>query len=375
MAVQDPREISRQKGLGVNYSGNSTSNGEKKTTTKDKKSKTNKNTKSLRYPYAMLTDSTDYLKIDIAEYKAPGATIEGLSKIVPTTNEKGEVTKTTVTATSEKDFTAGLKSIAAKTGTSINKGQLKKPLHTIYLPIPQQLSDTSSVNWDNSTLNPIEAFGVAAAGSVMKAGDAANAIANATEAVKLLTEKVGLVAGNDQMRQAITAALAGTAVGALGGNVSGSQLVSRATGQVFNPNLELLFQGVNLRSFPFSFDIFPRNQKEAEVVKEIIRTLKISMAAKKNSTNDAQSGIFISAPRVFQLTYMKGRNKHPFLNKFLPMALTSMNLSYTASNTYSTFYDGTPTHMKLDLVFKELNPVYFEDYIELQISGDQSVGY
>jgi len=375
MAVQDPREISRQKGLGVNYSGNSTSNGEKKTTTKDKKSKTNKNTKSLRYPYAMLTDSTDYLKIDIAEYKAPGATIEGLSKIVPTTNEKGEVTKTTVTATSEKDFTAGLKSIAAKTGTSINKGQLKKPLHTIYLPIPQQLSDTSSVNWDNSTLNPIEAFGVAAAGSVMKAGDAANAIANATEAVKLLTEKVGLVAGNDQMRQAITAALAGTAVGALGGNVSGSQLVSRATGQVFNPNLELLFQGVNLRSFPFSFDIFPRNQKEAEVVKEIIRTLKISMAAHKNSTNDGQSGIFISAPRVFQLTYMKGRNKHPFLNKFLPMALTSMNLSYTASNTYSTFYDGTPTHMKLDLVFKELNPVYFEDYIELQISGDQSVGY
>jgi len=375
MAVQDPREISRQKGLGVNYSGNSTSNGEKKTTTKDKKSKTNKNTKSLRYPYAMLTDSTDYLKIDIAEYKAPGATIEGLSKIVPTTNEKGEVTKTTVTATSKKDFTAGLKSIAAKTGTSINKGQLKKPLHTIYLPIPQQLSDTSSVNWDNSTLNPIEAFGVAAAGSVMKAGDAANAIANATEAVKLLTEKVGSVAGNDQMRQAITAALAGTAVGALGGNVSGSQLVSRATGQVFNPNLELLFQGVNLRSFPFSFDIFPRNQKEAEVVKEIIRTLKISMAAHKNSTNDAQSGIFISAPRVFQLTYMKGRNKHPFLNKFLPMALTSMNLSYTASNTYSTFYDGTPTHMKLDLVFKELNPIYFEDYIELQISGDQSVGY
>jgi len=377
MAVQDPREISRQKGLGVNYSDNSTSNGEKKTTTKDKKSKTNKNTKSLRYPYAMLTDSTDYLKIDIAEYKAPGAKIEGLTTTKDIIDEKGKKVRTEVVASndSNNNFVKNVGSIAAKTGTASNKGQLKKPLHTIYLPIPQQLSDTSSVNWDNSTLNPIEAFGVAAAGAVMKAESLGGAVAKVGSAVDLLIGKGTAAAQNEQVRQAITAALAGTAVGAAGGNVSGSQLVSRATGQVFNPNLELLFQGVNLRSFPFSFDIFPRNQKEAEVVKEIIRTLKISMAAHKNSTNDAQSGIFISAPRVFQLTYMKGRNKHPFLNKFLPMALTSMNLSYTASNTYSTFYDGTPTHMKLDLVFKELNPIYFEDYVELQISGDQSVGY
>ena len=36
MAVQDPREISRQKGLGENYVGN-TRNGEKKTTVEDKK--------------------------------------------------------------------------------------------------------------------------------------------------------------------------------------------------------------------------------------------------------------------------------------------------------------------------------------------------
>jgi len=372
MAVQDPREISRQKGLGANYVGN-TRNGEKKTTTKDKKSKTNKDTKSLRYPYAMLTDSTDYLKIDIAEYKAPGAKIEGLTTTKDIIDEKGKKVGTEVVASG--GFLKNVGSIAAKTGTASNKGQLKKPLHTIYLPIPQQLSDTSSVNWDNSTLNPIEAFGVAAAGAVMEAESLGGAAAKVGSAVNLLIGKGTAAAQNEQVRQAITAALAGTAVGAAGGNVSGSQLVSRATGQVFNPNLELLFQGVNLRSFPFSFDIFPRNQKEAEVVKEIIRTLKISMAAKKNGTNDAQSGIFISAPRVFQLTYMKGRNKHPFLNKFLPMALTSMNLSYTASNTYSTFYDGTPTHMKLDLVFKELNPIYFEDYIELQISGDQSVGY
>ena len=360
---------------------NNTRRGEKKTTTKNKSTKTNANNKSLRYPYAMLKDSTDYLKIDIAEYKAPGARIEGLvtsrsltdEKGQAIKNEKGQIKKEIIAS---KNFAENFnKSIAAETGTKSNRGQLKKPLHTIYLPIPQQLSDTNSVNWDNSTLNPIEAFGVAAAGAVMQAEDLGGAVSKASSAVNLLIEKGKAASGSDQIRQAITAALAGTAVGALGGNVSGSQLVSRATGQVFNPNLELLFQGVNLRSFPFTFEFFPRNQKEAEVVKQIIKTLKMSMAAKKNSTNDAQSGIFISAPRVFQLHYMKGRNEHPFLNKFLPMALTSMNLSYTASNTYSTFYDGTPTHIKMDLVFKELNPIYFEDYVDLEDSGDKSVGY
>ena len=342
----------------------------------DKKTREKKKNKVLRYPNAMLDSSTDYLKIDIADYVASGAKIDGLVGETPkvTTGKNGAIEKTEFQASG--NFAENYKNnITLKTGTESNKAGLKKPLHTIYLPIPQQLSDTNSVNWDNSTLNPIEAFGVAAAGAVMQAGDAANAVATASKAVEIITGKLGDIASDPNMRNAITAALAGTAVGALGGNVSGSQLVSRATGQVFNPNLELLFQGVNLRSFPFSFNIFPRNQKEAEIVKEIIRTLKMSMSARKNSTNNAQSGIFISAPRVFQLTYMKGRNKHPFLNKFLPMALTSMNLSYTASNTYSTFYDGTPTHMKLDLVFKELNPIYFEDYQDLMKLGDNSVGY
>ena len=96
------------------------------------------------------------------------------------------------------------------------------------------------------------------------------------------------------------------------------------------------------------------------------------MSARKNGTTGE---IFISAPDVFQLTYMKGNQRHPFLNNFLPMALTSINILYTGSNTYSTFYDGTPTHMRMNLTFKELNPVYFEDQEALESAGDQSVGY
>ena len=173
------------------------------------------------------------------------------------------------------------------------------------------------------------------------------------------------------VQNAIVAALSGAAVGSLGGTVTPSQIVSRATGQVFNPNLELLFNGVNLRVFPFTFEFFPRNKEEADEVKLILRRLKYSMLPEKGGA----AGIFISAPYIFQLEYMKGRNKHPFLNRFKPMALTNMSVNYTGSNTYSTFYDGSPTHIKVQLLFKELNPIYKEDYDELENQLDFSVGY
>ena len=83
----------------------------------------------------------------------------------------------------------------------------------------------------------------------------------------------------------------------------------------------------------------------------IIQCFKAHSAAKKNG------GIFLQAPDIFQLSYRKGSSAHPFLNKFKPTVLTNVSMNYTGSNVYSTFYDGTPTHMLMELSFKELNPI------------------
>ena len=55
------------------------------------------------------------------------------------------------------------------------------------------------------------------------------------------------------------------------------------------------------------------------------------------------------------------------------MALVETKVNYSGSGTFSTFHDGTPTHIKLSLTFKELNPVYREDYDEG--IGKNGVGY
>ena len=327
----------------------------------------------LRYPKDRVENDTDYLKLSIAQYRAPfglgGGGEEGPLDII----KKGKKTVDGKEKTVYKADVSKLKNISSLTGTAANRESLKNPKYQIILPIPQQLSDISAIDWTDGTLNPIEAYGLAATASIINSGK--EGILDAADAAKQIVEQLFVTGGetlkNEGVKNAIIASLSGAAVGSLGGTVTPSQIIARATGQVFNPNLELLFNGVNLRVFPFTFEFFPRNRDEAEEVKLILRRLKYSMLPEKGGA----AGIFIKAPYIFQLEYMKGRDKHPFLNRFKPMALTNMSVNYTGSNTYSTFYDGSPTHIKVQLLFKELNPIYKEDYDELDNQADFSVGY
>jgi len=129
--------------------------------------------------------------------------------------------------------------------------------------------------------------------------------------------------------------------------------------------LELLFSGVNLRAFSFMFDFAPRSYDEGQMVKQIIRTFKKTMVP------SSAGGIFVKPPSVYQLMYMQGASAHPFLNSFQPCALVNMDLNYTGSGTYATYRDGTPVHMQLQLTFKELNPIYGQNYSDQQTN----VGY
>ena len=120
----------------------------------------------------------------------------------------------------------------------------------------------------------------------------------------------------------------------------------------------------SLRSFPFSFTFSPRSPKESDVVKAIIRSLKMSMAAKAGEFNGSAQGIFLKSPDLFQLDYLKDGSNHPFLNRFKLTALTGMSVNYTNAGTYASYNDGTPVNIRMNLTFKEINPIYHEDYNE-----------
>jgi len=338
----------------------------------------NRNNRVCRYPLKRIDSSSDYLMIKILEYVPVGLSIKGSAKQDENNKKQQEnngdvATEYNVTTKDAKGNSVEVKKLSDLSldfPTAQERVSNKKIKNLVYLPIPQSISDTNQVTWGSDSLDPLSAFGLSfGAEGVQDPGAAIKKF------FSLGAEKVSAALKDPTTQSAVVAGLAGQAFGVLGGNVSATGLISRATGSIFNPNMELLFQGVNLRSFSFTFNMVARSRREGEEIKKIIRTFKKASVPKKNSTDDAKSGVFISAPDIFQLAYMKGNSPHPFLNKFIPAALVNMNVNYTGSNTYATYHDGTPVHITMQLDFQELNPIYFEDYEALEKAKDTSVGY
>ena len=339
------------------------------TTTGKKEEGKAKKAKILSYPLSRRQEQdTDYLEIVIAEYVPPGLALQGVSFTATEKKNNGDGSNiVTTTAKSELGFTKGNGSkeaidrkdatFALKTGSESNRKK-KKIKSIINLPIPRNVTDSQGVQYGESSLNPLESVGLSA---VAAAVDPAGNVQSLKNIFTSLSKGAGEALSSPEIQDTIGAAIAGTAIGALGGNVSADQLISRATGQILNPNLELLFNGVGIRTFPFSFQFFPRNRSEGQVVLDIIRTLKIEMAPSRTTKSEAK-GVFIKAPSIFHLKYKKGNGPHPFLNRFQPAVLSDMKVNYTAAGSHSTFYDGTPTNIQVDMQFKELNPIFREDY-------------
>ena len=229
----------------------------------------------------------------------------------------------------------------------------EKRFENVILPMQPTLSETNGVNWSDDQLNPIQAMmGNFAQQFVKGVGDFSAKDIGA--AFGNLGSDVSAIINEKNLKPFIAAYFAGQAVGA---NVLG-----RAEGMVINPNLELLFNGPNLRSFNFNFKLTPRSEPETQRCKDIIRSFKRNMAVQRSSSN-----LFLTSPRVFILEYIfKEDTKHPFLNKFKPCALTNFQVNYTPDNSYATFNNGSMTQYNLDMSFTEIMPIYAEDNPETE---------
>ena len=255
----------------------------------------------------------------------------------------------------------------------LGAGMKQRTKFYIELPIPQDLTDSNSVTWGEDRVNALELAALNVAQGAMKGNLGEGAVEAAQLAVTALNTGVNIPTLSGDTQDAVRAALSGAAIGALGSNVSAKSVIARSTGQILNNNLELLFQGVNLRSFPYSITFSPRDPKESRMVKDIIRSLKMAMAPKAGEMESSAQGIFLKSPDVFQLKYLRDGHDHPFLNSFKLCALTGMTVNYTNAGTYTSYEDGTPVNIRMNLTFKELNPIYHEDY--LSDGAGSGVGY
>ena len=322
----------------------------------------------LRYPLEAMTNHTDYLQIDIEKYEAIG------SNYITSTG-------------SDERYVIG-NARQNRAGRASSSKLAKKPLinaGTIILPIPSNLQDTNNVNYGESSLNGLAAVGVSAVEEGMVelgnfVGSGGDEPIDFTKFKSEIEGKLTAGLGGGDRDIALTTAgdviakkLISEAVSIFGGNVTTNQLLSRGSGEILNPNMELLFNDVTVRNFRFNYKLTPRNPKEAEQVKLIIRAFKRNMAPQAQGGISGAGNFFLRAPNVFKLRYRSGSKDHPFLNKFKQCFLTDVQTTYTGEGVYSTYDDGTPVSIILDLSFKEIQPIYDLDYDKTPGTG--AVGY
>lgn len=308
----------------------------------------------LVYPQRMMESATDYLSIAIFDYA------KDTSK---------ETDKNPINLTARADEIEKFLSDSSNESYVEKAKKLQKNSRYIILPIPQSVSDSVAVDYASDTINPLQVAGLNATKDFMLNGKI-DLGAIKSKVTNILTNDGKNKILTDQNINLLATALAGKAINQLGANVSVSSLISRSQGLILQSNLELLFSGVQLRSFPFIFDFAPRDYDEAVMVKDIIRVIKQSMSPRRGQ----YPGLFIQSPKLFKFAYNHRGREHPFLNKMKTGFLTSMNVDYTASGTYATYDDGTPVHMRMTLQFTEMNPIYAEDY-DSPAAGALGVGY
>ena len=305
------------------------------------------NSGGFRYPLEALTETTDYLQFTIVEYQSTSQRSGG--SLVGSPGSR-------------------------RIGPQGTKDKATKILGNIILQMPSNIQDGNAVDYGESKMNTLIG---AAAGAISSGIEGAGKSISELLHGNQEAAKAEFAKGMDGAKSAIgtdssimdaaaqftTAKATSSALGVLGGNVSTAQLLARETGNIFNPNMELLFNGPTLRSFNFSFKMTPRSPSEAEECKNIIRSFKLNMAPKtKNTGSIGGSGVFLKTPNVFELRYKKGGREHPFLHKFKQCFLTNISVNYTGEGVYTTYDDATPVSMNLDLTFKELEPIYDVDY-------------
>jgi len=297
--------------------------GEQEVQTVADKTRTGKNSfGSLKYPLTLAESKQDVIKFEMLSYAAREYKNVGESNALNPVGER------------KKQDTLG----------------------TVYLPIPSGISDSSSVNWGSDELSASSTMAVDIASRVITegGGGGANSIEN------IATSVAG--GGGDDAKTALKTAFIEAATGT-------QNILSRTTGAVINPNMELLFLGPQLRPFSFTFKFSARNKPESEQIAKIIRFFKQGMSPIRTKNQ-----LFLKAPHVFQLSYLHKNTPHFYLNRFKQCALTSFSVDYTPEGQYATFQSGAMVSYQISMQFQEIEPIFNDDYSQLDGGTPDSGG-
>lgn len=164
-----------------------------------------------------------------------------------------------------RDYTSN--KVKYKLETVSGPDPLVEGANTIFINIPQKVTEAISQQFNQTTLGELGSF-------LGNRGDVGTAITNA----------ISRTAENFLLNKSVDIA---NKLGAT--NLSASGLLSATSGVVFNPNLEVLYEGPDFRTFNFQFNLFTKSRDDAEQIFKIVETLRLASLPRVSTKDDVNT--------------------------------------------------------------------------------------
>jgi len=298
---------------------------------------------SVRFPHDMLVDQgEDFVMFDFYDYKPPFQNKKSVNDV------GGE---------SYANLTLGDYNATGYAGEYFKD----KAYPQILMYMPQDIQDSFAAKWEGKKFGQITTGLIASAGQegninkLKKAGDTLD------------------TALDKSMVEAAASIVTGLAQRITGDTITAGDLFGGISGVARNPNVEVLFQSMELRTFDLTFKMTPFDENDVQRMDAIIKIFKMAMLPQYNlgegvevfdGKNEGLDAGFIQVPKVCAVNFMRGASRNIYLPRYKMCAITDVNVNYTPDNVYATFSGSSPVATEIKISFMETKLVFSEDIEE-----------
>ena len=236
-------------------------------------------------------------------------------------------------------------------GIPTGKGNAREIAHSIAIYMPQTLKFNLAADYGAAEIG-------GALGAFAKVRDAMNAGEFAGPDIGAVAQQAGKLATG----------LSSFFTGGLGEGIGAA--VQRRTGIAPAAMSEMIFNGIDYRTFSFTFKFTPRSKKESDVVNNLLHEIKESMLPLKYGTGSIAA---YKVPHEFTIRFMRGTQINPFIDQIGLCACTGVDIDY-GGDKFSTHPSGDPVSIDATLTFKELELMERSRYNQLRSSVKDTGG-
>ena len=230
-------------------------------------------------------------------------------------------------------------------------GSGSSPGKTWVLPLPQDLSEPHSLQYEPIEFGALSRIGATVLSNLNLSGSSAE------------TQEKAMTSNPGSAMEALKGA--GYAIGEeILGYFGLEQMINfvRARGRnTTNPNMENMFKTANIRTFQFSWNLTPLSASDAKSIKEFLNTMRLEIYPNNQAIGLGWNRL--KFPAEFEISFHSvGYSGGPnLILKTAPCVCTDFTVQHTPNGAYNTHIDGEPTSISINGTFQEMYALHRGD--------------